>query len=101
MNDAPVSDLLRQARIKTENRLMYFPDSCWKDLLYTFRSTVAYIILYKGGPINHGTHVTLPVAQSSAKSEYNAACTAGTDLAHFRILIHELLYMIIPLLIPQ
>ena len=32
-----------------------------------------------------------PVAQSSAESEYNAACTAGMALAHFRMLIHELL----------
>ena len=38
-----------------------------------------------------GTHVSGPVAQSSAESEYNAACTTGMDLAHFRILIHELL----------
>ena len=30
MNDAPVSDILRQARIKTENQLMAFYDSIWK-----------------------------------------------------------------------
>ena len=29
--------------------------------------------------------------QSIAESEYNAACTAGIDLSHFRILIRELL----------
>ena len=27
----------------------------------------------------------------SAESEYNTACTAGISLAHFRVLIHELL----------
>ena len=27
-----------------------------------------------------------PVAQSSAESEYNASCTAGMDLAHFRMI---------------
>ena len=26
-----------------------------------------------------------------AESEYNAACTAGMSLAHFRMLIHEFL----------
>ena len=26
-----------------------------------------------------------------AESEYNAACTAGMALAHFRMLVHELL----------
>ena len=37
------------------------------------------------------THVPGPVAQSRAESEYNSACTAGMALAHFRMLIHELL----------
>ena len=30
-------------------------------------------------------------AQSSAESEYNAACTVGMALAHLSMLIHELL----------
>ena len=55
------------------------------------KSTGAYNIFYQGGPIDHGTHVPGPVAQSSIESEYNAACTAGMVLAHFRRLIHELL----------
>ena len=41
--------------------------------------------------IEHGTHVSGPVTQSSAESDYNAACTAGMDLAHFRMLIHGFL----------
>ena len=60
-------------------------------LSITGRSTGAYIIFYQGGPIDHGTPVPGPVSQSSAESEYNAACTAGMDLAHFRMLIAELL----------
>ena len=36
-------------------------------------------------------HVPGPVAQSSVESEYNVACTAGMALAHFRMLVHELL----------
>ena len=49
------------------------------------------MIFYQSGPIEHDTHVPGPVSQSSAESEYNAACTAVIDLAHFRMLIHELL----------
>ena len=41
--------------------------------------------------MDHGTHVQVPVDQSSAESEYNAACTAGMALAHFRMLIIEFL----------
>ena len=91
LNDAPVTDILRQADIKTKNHLMDFSDSSWQDCPDTGISTGAYIILYQGGPIDHGTHVTGPVAQSSAESEYNVACTAGMALAHFRMLINELL----------
>ena len=91
MNDAPVTDLLRQANIKTKNHLMAFSDYSWQDFPDTGRSTGAYIIFYQGGPSDHGTHVPGPVAQSSAESEYNAACTAGMVLEHFRMLIHELL----------
>ena len=71
--------------------LVAFSDSSWQDCPDTGRSTGAYIIFYQGGPIDHGTHVPGPVAQYSAESEYNSACTAGTDLAHFRMLVHKLL----------
>ena len=63
MNDVPVTDLLRQASIKTENHLMAFYYSICKDCPYTGTSTGAYIIFYQGGPIDHGTHVLGPVAQ--------------------------------------
>ena len=91
MNDAPVSNLLRQAIIKTENHLMVFSDSIWQDCPDTGKSTGAYIIFHQGRIIDHGTHVPGPVDQSSAESEYNAACTTGMTVAHFRMLIHELL----------
>ena len=70
---------------------MDFYDSSWQDCPDTGISTVAYIVLYQRGPIDHGTHVPGPVAQSSAESEYNAACTAGMALSHFIMLINELL----------
>ena len=91
LNDAPVTDILRQANIRTKNHLMGFSDSIWQYFPDTGRSTGAYIIFYQGGPIDHGTHVPGPVVQSSAEIEYNAACTAGMALAHLRTLIHELL----------
>ena len=66
-------------------------DSIWQYCPDTGRSTGAYIIFYQGGPIDHGTHVTVPFAQYSAESDYSSAYTAGMALAHFRMLIHELL----------
>ena len=57
MNDAPVSDLLRQVSISTENQLIDFSDSSWQDCPDTGRSTGAYNIFYQGWPIEHGKHV--------------------------------------------
>ena len=65
MNYAPVTYLLRKARIKTENNLMDFSDSSWQDYPDTGRNTGAQIIFYQGGTIDHGTHVPGPVDQSS------------------------------------
>ena len=70
---------------------MDFSDSSWQDCPDIGRRTGAYIIFYQGAPIEHGTNVPGPVAQYSAESEYNAACTVGMDFTHFRMLIHELL----------
>ena len=91
LNDEPMTDLLRQANINTKNHLMAFPNSSCRYCPDTGRSTGAYIIFYQGGTIDHGTHVPVPVAQSSAESEYNALCTVGMSLAHFRMPVHELL----------
>ena len=73
INDAPANDLLRKASIKTENHLMDFSDSSWKDCPDTGRSTGAYIIFYQGAPIEYGLYVPVPVDQSSSESEYNGA----------------------------
>ena len=91
INNTLVSDLLRQASIKTDNHQMNFSDSSWQDFPDTEISTGAYIIFYHGRPINHGTHVPGTVAQSSEESEYNVARTSEMALANFRMLIHELL----------
>ena len=66
MNDAPVTHILIQANIKTKNHFMDFSDYSWQYFPDTGRSTGAYIIFYQGRPIDHGTHVPVPVAQSSA-----------------------------------
>ena len=42
---------------------MGFYDSTWQYCPYIGRSTGAYIIFYQGGPIDHGTNITVPVAQ--------------------------------------
>ena len=91
MKDAHLSDMLRQTSIKTENQLVAFSYYSWQDCPDTGISTWAYNIFYKSGKIDNVTHVTVPVDKSSVESEYSAACTEGMALAHFKMLIHELL----------
>ena len=71
--------------------MIAFSDSSWQYFPYTGRSTGSYIIFYQCGPIDHGTHIPVLLYQSSTGSEYNKSCTAGMVLAHFRMVIHELL----------
>ena len=63
MKDAQLSNLLRQYSINTDNQLMIFYDSSWKDCIDIGRSKGSYTIFYQGGPIYHGTHVPVPFAQ--------------------------------------
>ena len=51
----------------------------------TGRSTGAYIIFYQYGILDHGTHVPGTLDQSSAESEYNAACTVEMAQAYLRM----------------
>ena len=60
---------MRQSIIKTDNQLMVFSDSIWKECPYTGRSTGASIVFYQDVPIDNFTQVPGTVSQSSAKSE--------------------------------
>ena len=66
MKGAPLSVLLRQATNKTENQLIVFSDSILQYCPDTGRSTIAYIIFYQCGSIDHVTDVPGLVAQPSA-----------------------------------
>ena len=91
IEDAPLSDLLVQARIKTENKFMVLSHYIWQDFPDTGRSTGVFIMFYQGGPIDHYTNVPGPVSQSSADIENNAVWTAGMALEYLRIINDELL----------
>ena len=62
MKDAPLSELLIQDSINTENQFMAFSNSSLQYCPDTERSTGSYIIFYQGRPIHHDTHVPVPVA---------------------------------------
>ena len=51
INDAPLTDILRQASINTENQLTSLFDSSCQYFPDTGISIGVYIIFYQGGPI--------------------------------------------------
>ena len=53
IDNAFLSDILKQANINTETRLMVFSNSWWQDCSVNGRSTGTYIVFYKVGPIYH------------------------------------------------
>ena len=63
IEDAPLSDLLRQARIKTDNQLIVFYDSIYHDYPDIGRSIGAYTVFYQVETIDNFTHVPGPVPQ--------------------------------------
>ena len=48
-------------------------------------------MFYQGVTIDNLPHVTGPVSQYSAESEYNKSCTSGMAPENFRILNNEFL----------
>ena len=63
IEDSRLSNILRQAIIKTEKQLVVFSNSILQDFPDTVRSKVEYIVFYKVVTIYHCTHVPGPVAQ--------------------------------------
>ena len=57
IEDAPLSDLLIQDGIKSENQLMVLSYYIWKECPDTGRRTCSYTVFNQGGPIDHCTHV--------------------------------------------
>ena len=73
IEDTPLSDLLRQASVKSENQLVVFSDCIWQDFQDTGKITGLYIVFNQGVPIDNFTHIPGPVSHYSSESDYNAA----------------------------
>ena len=68
IEDANLSDLLRQSILNTEKLLDLLSDSICQYCQDTIRNTGAYIVFYQGGPIDRFTHILGQFSQYSAES---------------------------------
>ena len=76
----PISYLLIQSIINTENQSLVFSDSSWKDCWNTDRITRSCIVFYQVVSIGNYTHVLVSVSQFSSESNYNSSYTARMDI---------------------
>eukprot|EP00957_Ditylum_brightwellii_P156458 11907205-Ditylum_brightwellii.AAC.1 len=53
------------------------------------RSTTDYYIFYQGGAIEGNSQVNVPIAMSSAESEYMAACSVCMTAAHVHMVAYD------------
>lgn len=91
-NKQPIQRILHVNSIANSD-LVVFTDASWADCPDTMRSTVGYMIFYKGSLIEANVNVPTPVAQSSCEAEYLGACLGAMATAHVRMIIYDLEFL--------
>ena len=79
--ESPVYKICRTHNIEPTD-ITAFSDASWQDCKDTRRSTIGNKIFYYVGLIEWKSNMPTPVAQSSAESEYMAACSACMAMSH-------------------
>jgi hypothetical protein len=69
--DAPIFHMLINEKIQQDQPFFTFLDSSWNDDVDSGRTTGCFLVVYMGGIVDHSLDLPGPVAQSSAKVEYN------------------------------
>ena len=87
--DSPVDMICLEHNIN-HTEITGFSDASYMDCPDTRRSTIGYKIFYRGGLIEWSSSLPIPIANSSAESEYMAACSACMSMTHLSMLIYDL-----------
>ena len=90
-NESPLHSL-STANLPTDQPLLTFSDSSWQDCLDTRWSTRHFTIIFQGGIVDMRSFLPNPVALSSAKAKYNAACMVAMTSAHIWMMVIEMLH---------
>ena len=66
LKESPVYKILAENKIKIDDdTVVTFTDSSWNDCIDTGRSTGGNCSIMQGGPVDHSSHLPIPVAMSS------------------------------------
>ena len=93
MKDSPTYKvLLENSSTINEDTITTFSDSSWDDCVDTGRSTGGNITIMQGGPVDHSSHLQIPVAMSSGEAEYISVAVACMRASHLWMLTYDLKY---------
>ena len=90
LNDSPSYQIYKTLKLKNDSELIGFTDASWQDCVDTGRSTSGFKIFLQGGLIDANSTLNVPVALSSAESEYMGACNCAAMLCHLRELVYDI-----------
>ena len=79
-----------------EDTVTTFSDSSWNDCVNTGRNTGGNITTIQGGPVDHSSHLPIPVAISRGGAEYISAAVACIRASHLCMLTYDLKYLVTP-----
>jgi hypothetical protein len=88
VTQSPVYQIAQSQNVP-QSDLIGFSDASWQDCPDTGRSTAGEIIYCQGGIVHARSHVPIPIAMSSAESEYVSACSACMAASHLRMLLYD------------
>jgi hypothetical protein len=89
---SPIYQLAKSQNVPN-SELTVFSDASWQDCPDTGRSTAGELVYCQGGYVHARSHVPVPVAMSSAESEYMSACSACMAASHLRMLLYDHKYL--------
>ena len=88
----PIHEICKENHIPYTD-LVIFTDASWQDCPDTGRSTIGYMIFYKGTLIEGNSSVPTPIAMSSSEAEYMGACCGAMSGAHIRMLLYDMMFL--------
>ena len=76
-----------------EETIVTFTDLSWSDCVDTGRRTGGNYTIVQGCPVDHSSHLPIPVAMSSGEAEYIATATACMRASYLCMLTYNLRHL--------
>jgi hypothetical protein len=88
IEESPMYEICSRNKVCV-SEIVGFSDSSWQDCPDTGRSTGGYKIFVQGGLVEAHSSMPVPVALSTAESEYMMCCNLSAMVCHLRELFYD------------